>query len=354
MNGTSINRDLLLTLLGAGLVLFGVFLLWKFLAGVAAVVLLILLGLLLAVALSAPVEALRRRKVPRPVSSPLVTVGILALLILVVYIFFPELQRQSLNLSLSLPAAFESAINRVTSFLSTLGIDVGGQGGFSISSLTSRFDNLLGGVLGIFSTAIFFVVGVVATIFLAIYLAASPDPVVGWVVRLFPPERRLRAREILAKSRSALLSWLVGRLISMAIIGILSTVALYLIGIPAPVLLGLFSGLVSFVPYIGPIISVIPPALLGLLGNPIHALYVIVAYIIIQQIESNLLTPLIMDKVASIHPAVVIAAVTLLGTVFGFLGALLALPIFVVAKVLIEELWFKRVERGSENGEEAA
>ena len=107
--------------------------------------------------------------------------------------------------------------------------------------------------------------------------------------------------------------------------------------------------MVAFVPYIGPIISVIPPALLGLLGDPVHALYVIAAYIIIQQIESNVLTPLIMQKAASVHPAVVIAAVVLLGTVFGFLGALLALPIAVVAGVLVEELWFRRLEEASGN-----
>ena len=138
----------------------------------------------------------------------------------------------------------------------------------------------------------------------------------------------------------------------MAIIAVLSTVALYLIGIPAPVLLGLFAGLVAFVPYVGPVISVIPPALLGLAGNPIQALYVIVAYIIIQQIESYLITPLIMQRVASLHPAVVIVAVTLLGTVFGFLGALLALPIVVVAEVLVEELWFRPLEGDQEEEEE--
>lgn len=344
MNINLAGSGLLRILLTAGLVLLGAFLLWQFFAGVATVLLLLLLGVLLAVALSAPVEALHRCKLPRVVASPLVAIGILALLLLGGYVFFPELGRQSLQLSSTLPTAIDSLVNRVTSLLSMLGIRPGGGGGFSFSTLTSALGGLMGGIVGLSGSLLSVMVGVVAATFLAIYLAANPEPAISWTVRFFPSEDRPRVREILAKSRSALLSWLVGRLVSMAIIGVLSTAALYLIGIPAPVLLGLFSGLASFVPYIGPIISVIPPTLLGLLGNPIHALWVIVAYIVIQQIETNLLTPLIMDKAASVHPAMVIAAVTLLGAVFGFLGALMALPIVVVASVLIEELWFRRLE----------
>jgi predicted PurR-regulated permease PerM len=351
MNGKMLtNRGFLHAALVSVVLLFALFLVWRFLAGVASAVLLLLVGVLLGVALSAPVEALRRWKVPRAVSSPLIVVSVLAALGVVGYLFLPQLDQQGSQLSTLLPDSFSNLVNQIERLASRFGLslDFGAEEGFSLVGLVRR---LTGGILGLFSSLVFAVAGVVVAIFLGIYLAADPGPVVGWVVRLFPSSQRSRAREILAESRSALLSWLLGRLLSMAIIAVLSTVALYFIGIPAPVLLGLFAGLVAFVPYIGPIISVIPPALLGLLGEPIHALYVIVAYIVIQQIESNVLTPLIMQKVASVHPAVVIAAVTLLGTVFGFLGALLALPIAVVAAVLVEELWFRRLEGGSEASE---
>ena len=119
---------------------------------------------------------------------------------------------------------------------------------------------MLGGLLGLFTTVAFVLVGAVAAVFLALYLAANPEPVVGWMVRLFPPDHRGRVVDIFSESRAKLLSWLLGRLISMAIIAVLSTVALYLIGIPGPFILGLFAGLVGFVPYVGPIISVVPRA----------------------------------------------------------------------------------------------
>lgn len=247
-----------------------------------------------------------------------------------------------------LPSGIDSFLNQIEQLASVFGLNLN-LGGDGRASLISFVRPLTGGILGLFSNLIFAIVGAVAATFLGIYLAANPAPVVRWVIRLFPPEHRSRAQEILSESRSALLRWLLGRLASMAIIAVLSTAALYIIGIPAPVLLGLFAELVAFVPYVGPIISVTPPVLLGLVGDPTHALYVIGAYIVIQQIKSNVITPLIMQKAASVHPAVVIAAVTLLGTVFGFLGALLALPIVVVAEVLVEELWFRRLEKGSAN-----
>ena len=204
----------------------------------------------------------------------------------------------------------------------------------------------MGGALGLFMNVASTLLGVVIAVFIAVYLAANPGPVAGWVVRLFPTEHRRRVRELLSEARTNLLSWLKGRLASMAIVGVLSTVALYVIGIPGALILGLFAGLVSFVPYIGPIISVVPPVLLAfaLGGQPIDALWVMLAYVAIQQVESNMLTPLIMQRTASLHPAVVIASVTLLGAAFGILGALLALPITVLTGVLVKELWFRRIE----------
>jgi predicted PurR-regulated permease PerM len=133
----------------------------------------------------------------------------------------------------------------------------------------------------------------------------------------------------------------------MVTVGILATVALHFIGIRGALVLGIITGLADFVPFVGPIVAAIPPLLLGFAGGPLDALWVLFAYIAIQQVEGNLITPLIMEKTASLHPAVVIVAVTVLGSAFGFLGALLALPATVVAAALVEELWFRRLEGAS-------
>jgi hypothetical protein len=97
--------------------------------------------------------------------------------------------------------------------------------------------------------------------FVAAVAATALGPVVGWTLRFFPPEKTDDTRELLYKVRASLISWLGGRLFSMAVVGTLSIGALYLIGIPGALFLGVFTGLVCFIPLIGPVISAVPPRL---------------------------------------------------------------------------------------------
>lgn len=347
VDGPLTNRGLL----RAVFVAFALIVAYRFLAAVAAIVLLLATGLLLAVALSAPVEALYRRKVPRPVAVVLIVAIVLALLSLGGYLALPVLAEQATQVASTLPDALSQLVERARELARRFGIKVSGGGGISPSTLASAARRVLGGVLGLFSSLAAFVTGLIVVLFVPIYLAAMPGPVVGWVVRLFPPRKRDETRRVLSETRSSLLGWLGGRLISMAIVGLLSTVALYIIGVPGALFLGLFSGLVAFVPLLGSIAGAIPPLVLAFAGNPLDALWVVLAYVAIQQIESNLLTPLVMEKIASVHPVVVIASVTVAGAAFGILGALLAVPASVVAGVLVEELWFRRLEGRSEASE---
>ncbi len=324
------------------MVVVGLLLTWRFLAEIATIMLVLATGLLLAVILSGPVEMLRRRKVPRVISSVSILAALALALALGGWLLMPVLEREITALVSTLPGALSYVREQINELASALGL----AASFDLSSLSpsNLGRRLLGGVLGLFSTLASALIGVVIVVFLSLYLAAAPGPIVRWVIRLFPPERRPQAQEVLSKIRLNLLDWLKGRLISMAIIGALSTVALYVIGVPGALSLGIFAGLVSFVPYIGPIVSVVPPALLALAGTPTDALWVLAAYIGIQQVESYLLTPMIMKEVASLHPALVVAAVAAFGTAFGVIGAILALPIVLAAGVIVEELWFRRLE----------
>ena len=100
----------------------------------------------------------------------------------------------------------------------------------------------------------------------------------------------------------------------------------------------------AFVPLVGSIVSAIPPLLLAVVVGPTTVLWVLVAYVAIQQIEGNLVEPLIMQKTASLHPAAVVTVVTVLGAAFGVLGSVLAVPSAIVAAILVKELWFRWLE----------
>lgn len=345
MNGPVTDRGLLRAALA--LALFGLLLLWRFLAGIATAVLVLLVGLLLAVALSGPVEALHRRKVPRAVASISIVLGMLALVALGGYLFVPVLSDQIWQLVSALPFAFSRLSEWLEQLASRTGLPLFGDGP-SLSTLISWGRRILGGALGLFSSLTTLAFGLVVAVFVPLYLTANPRPVVAWTLRFLPPAHRPRAWDVLSKARRGLLNWLKGRLLSMAIVGTLWTGALYLIGIPGALFLGILAGLLEFVPYVGPVVSTIPPLLFALAGDPLDALWVLLAYLVIQQVEGYLLTPLIEGRVASLHPAVVIAAVTVAGAAFGFLGLLLAVPTIVVAKILIEELWFQRLEEDPE------
>jgi predicted PurR-regulated permease PerM len=130
----------------------------------------------------------------------------------------------------------------------------------------------------------------------------------------------------------------------MTIIGLLFTVSLAVIGIPFALLLGILSGLLAFIPFVGPIISIIPPILLALIENPIATLWVILAYLGIQLIESNIVHPIVMSRAVSLHPVVVVFALLIMGTLFGFIGVLLAIPLVAALLVLMRELWIKRMD----------
>jgi predicted PurR-regulated permease PerM len=314
---------------------------------IAVVVLVLLLTLLFSVIISAPVDYLEGRGVSRGLG----TLAVFGSLVLVLWILgvalAPTVADQASELWETFPELLENAQDVAGRLSSALGLGTS-FGLDSLDVVDSARNFFSGGALttvanvgaSVASVLSYVVVIVIATI----YAVARPRPLVNGFVALFPAGRRQEVREILADIYGTVQRWFVGQLGSMLVIGVLSTVALYLIGVPFALLLGIFSGLVSFIPFVGPLISVIPPVLLALIGTPVDALWVVLAYAIIQTIESYLLQPLIMSRAVSLHPAVVMFALLIMGTLFGLVGVLLAVPLVATLHVLLRELWIERMD----------
>lgn len=162
------------------------------------------------------------------------------------------------------------------------------------------------------------------------------------VLRAVPRERRPAFHRMFELLGVRLLGWVKGTLLAMLIIGALSTLAFYLIGLQYALLLGVWSGLTEFVPIIGPIVGGGTAVIAAFLQDPSKALFTGIAVVVIQQIESNLVTPLVMAKVADVHPFVTLFAIMLFGSLFGFLGVLLSLPIVLVVWTVVQVLWVER------------
>jgi predicted PurR-regulated permease PerM len=143
---------------------------------------------------------------------------------------------------------------------------------------------------------------------------------------------------ILDKCEIALGGWVIGVTINMSVIALLSLTALLILGIPLAGAQAVLAGMLTFIPNIGPTLSVIPPIAIALLESPLKSVFVLIAYIVIQQIESNLLTPLVMAQQVSVLPALVLTCQVFFAQFFGFLGLLLSLPLTVVGQVWIKEV----------------
>ncbi|WP_193196026.1 AI-2E family transporter [Nostoc sp. MG11] len=162
-------------------------------------------------------------------------------------------------------------------------------------------------------------------------------------VRLFPSFYRRRVEGILNQCEVSLEGWITGAFIAMSVVALMSVVGLSVLGVKAALALGILAGFLNLIPNLGPTLSVVPAMAIALLDSPWKVVAVLILYLIIQQVESNFITPIVMAHQVSLLPAVTLIAQLFFVTFFGFLGLFLALPLTVVAKIWMQEVLIKDV-----------
>lgn len=173
------------------------------------------------------------------------------------------------------------------------------------------------------------------------FLASNPSLYRRGVEKLLPREQHARADEALVASGRALRLWLGAQLISMTIVGTLAGLGTWMLGLPSPLALGLFAGLAGFVPLIGAVAGAVPALLLALAEGGNAFLWTGLLFLGIQQLESNMILPLVEKHMVSMPPALMLFAVVAVGLLFGLPGVILAAPITVVAFVLVKMLYVR-------------
>ena len=315
---------------------------------ISGVVLAFLLTILLSIILSAPVNYLARRGIPR-------TWGVLAVLTVLVGVLWlfglaivPAVEAQSRQFAEAFPTLLDEALALVNQAQSFFGL--GTQIGLNPESFSNVGREVLTGstvstAAGVgLTVATALSLGVVVLIS-TIYLVIRPAPWVDGFVSLFPAGWRPRTREVLDAMYQTVQRWFLGQLTAMTFIAVFWAISLSIIGVPFALLIGIFSGLVSFIPYLGATISVVIPILLALISDPFTVVWVILAFIIIQQIEGNILQPIVMSRAVDLHPALVVFAILIMGTLFGLVGVFLAVPLVAALQVLVRELWVQRMDQ---------
>ncbi|MDQ8186764.1 AI-2E family transporter [Pelagicoccus sp. SDUM812002] len=207
--------------------------------------------------------------------------------------------------------------------------------------------------LGFVGTTFGFLVDSVLVIALALFISANPKMYRDGLALLFPKRNRSRISHALNASSYTLFMWLVGRIVDMTILGVATGIGLWALGFDLALALAMLTALLCFIPNIGPVLSVVPPALVAVSNPELQVWWVLVLYVVIQVLESNLLTPLIQEKAVEMPPALLLVMQVVFAAVLGGLGLMLATPIVAVALVLVKMLYVEDVlgERLEPKGE---
>lgn len=278
-----------------------------------------------------------------PISSFWALVVVLAVIIglsfLAGWLVAPRISAQVDVLMQRLPKAYHQVIGYLKQF---------GWGEWLLAQLPATDEVTLGSEAVTRAKNILYGIGnavvtIVIVLFVGLYVAVQPRLYRDGLVRLVPPAFRPRATDVLDEVTNTLQWWLIGRIASMAIIGVATTIGLWLMGIPLALTLGFVAALLTFIPNFGPVISAVPAVLLGLLQGPQAALWVVLLYIGIQTVESYLITPLIQMQAVRLPPVLIIAAQVLLGVLAGALGLILATPLTAAVFVLVKRLYIEDV-----------
>jgi predicted PurR-regulated permease PerM len=203
---------------------------------------------------------------------------------------------------------------------------------------------LLGGAGAFVSNTLGGLLSFLLVLVLTLMMLAQPRPYRKVFVRLFPSFYRRRVEGILDECEVALGRWIIGALISMSVVAMLSLIGLSILRVRLALAQGILAGLLNLIPNIGPTLSVVLPMMIALLdGVWWKSVAVLILYFVIQQFESNFLTPYVMAQQVSLLPAITLMSQVFFATFFGFLGLILALPLTVVLKVWLTEVLIKDV-----------
>lgn len=322
---------------------------------VRGVLLLTLASVILVVLFTMPIHFFMRLGIPRSLATLLSLIFVTLSMIVLMLAALPTLVQQFTSLvTVIIPQGVEAIVQQWQSgaiiqqypfleFVKTINLDLEtvfntlsvqlaqAAGQFGVSVLP-----VLGGVADTF-------LSILIVLFLSVYLLANPEMHQEGIIRLFPLWYRQRAREIIGLLDQVLRGWLRATVISMALGGILTWGGLALLGIQQAAALGVLTGLLSFIPNFGTIVALIPSIAVGIVQTPNNWGWVIVVLYGVSFLQSQVLTPLLVQGSIRLPPVLVLLGQIVAGAFFGFLGLMLAVPLTAVIMVLVQEIYIKDV-----------
>jgi predicted PurR-regulated permease PerM len=329
--GTPRNSAVSAVLLAAGVAL-AFTLLWLG----RVIVLLLFAGIVVAVFLTAIVDWIRTKlRLKHGLALALTLLTATVLVVLTLWISGPSIAEQFTRLQADLPRAVQQSIERGRGYGWGRWLLAQWSDYSQLSDSISYAFTRIGGI--VLSTASL-LAGLVIVSFLGLYLAAEPDVYFSGIRRITPRCYRSALDASAAGAVRNLRSWLLAQVLSMAAVGALVTLGLWGLGVPLAGTLGVIAALMTFIPNVGPILSVVPAALLAFAISPGKGLLTVLLFITVHFLEGNIITPLIQRQIVRLPPALTLIAQLLLAVIAGPLGLALAAPLTAAALGIFQVL----------------
>jgi predicted PurR-regulated permease PerM len=218
--------------------------------------------------------------------------------------------------------------------------------------LSGSGEAIAGAMAGVATSTLGVLGSLLVLLVTALYFAISPELYVAGTLRLLPPRMRERGADVLQATGGTLRWWFAGQAVDMLVVGLLSWAGLAALGVPLAPTLALIAGLLNFVPFIGALAGAVPAVLVALGQGMDQALSVALLFLAVQTLEGNVIAPLIQRRTVRLPPALTILSQTVLGTLFGPMGLILATPLAAAGMVVVRMVYVESVLEHGENRRE--
>jgi predicted PurR-regulated permease PerM len=338
------NITIHITTKSIALLLAALALVWL-IANFSSILLMLFLAILLAVAITPAVDMLERQRLPRTVAIVLIYIALLGVVALAIGVLVPVLIEEIGQLSTNLPESTERLLEMPGQWLAQNFPALGQT--FQVNDLVRQLSDQLGALVGSFGTLLLGLGSALSTIILSALLVL----VVGFILtsdahfaprfiaRFFPPRHRPMATTLANDIGGRLGHWVRAQLLVCLFYGVGFGIGLGLLGVPYAFALGLAAAIMELIPYVGGAIVTGVAILVALSVSPWLALGVLVVYLVVANVEANIVYPKIVGDIVGIHPLVIIIALFIGAEARGIIGALLAVPLTVVLQVLFERFY---------------
>jgi predicted PurR-regulated permease PerM len=300
------------------------------------VLMLVFAGIVLSLALSAGANPLERRlHIDRTWAVTIVFVAFLLVVAFGLYFFGVQLAQQMEELVNAVTQAYQKTRDYLqgSRFFSTIMDNLpSGPDPAAYMRVAKETVTVFGGLADL-----------VLVLVLAVYLAADPATYRRGFLALLPPAMRRDVGDAFSAAGHALRRWLGGQLVAMCVVGVCIGLGLWIAGVPLALPLGILSGVLDFVPFIGPLLAAVPGLLIAFAQSPTTALYAIGVYVAVQFIEGHLVVPIVQKRAVALPPALTLVAIVTFGVIFGIVGLFFAVPLTVVTVILVQRLYVAKL-----------